>query len=287
MVPIGPRNPLCARNRRRLNRAVIVWSHWHNEPLLIGTLVIVAWAYALAVGPWRPRLAPGEPFPRANAVRFSAGLLIFYGAVGSPLDQLGERFLMSAHMLQHMIIIFAATPLVFRGVPVWLLDRVVGAPGVRPVVRVLTRPVVAAVIFGLVMSFWHVPAVYDHALRDRLVHVAQHLSFFAVAWLMWWPLLSHSRVLPPLPPGLQILYLVGVGALQMPLIAFLAFSRTVLYPTYEFAPRLLPLSPRDDQILGGAIMGVGGMFITLGLITAAFFRWMREDHDPPPPQRAS
>lgn len=255
---------------------MIVWTHWHNEPLLIGTLAAVAWAYALAVGPWRFRLAPGTPFPRGAVWRFALGLVVFYGAVGSPLDQIGERFLLSAHMLQHMVIIYVVAPLVLAGTPVWLVDVIVGARGVRLVARLLTRPVVTAGLFACVLSFWHAPAAYDYALRARLVHVAQHLSFFAVAVLYWWPLLSRSRVLPRLPAGAQILYLVGSGALQMPLIAFFVFSRTVLYPTYEFAPRLLDLTPRDDQILGGALMGVGGMFITLGLITVAFFRWSRE-----------
>lgn len=259
---------------------MIVWTHWHNEPLLIGTLTVVAWLYALAIGPWRTRLIPGHPFPRAAAWRFTFGLLIFYGAVGTPLDQIGERFLLSAHMAQHMLIIFAAAPLVFTGIPPALLDRVIGRPVVHAVLRVMTRAPVAAVVFVLVLTFWHVPAIYDYALRTRIVHVAQHLMFFAAALLMWWPLLSRSSLLPRLRPGPQILFLIGLGALQMPLIAFFAFSRTVLYPTYEFAPRLLALTPRDDQILGGALMGVGGMFITLGLIAAAFIRWSREDKSP-------
>jgi putative membrane protein len=257
---------------------VIVWSHWHNEPLLIGTLLAVAWAYALAVGPWRFRFAASgnTPFPRHEALRFTLALLIFYAAVGSPLDQLGERFLLSAHMLQHMLIIYVVAPLLYASAPTWLIDALLARPRIRALARPLTHPVVAAVFFALVLSFWHAPAAYDYALRHRLVHVVQHLSFLGAALLLWWPLLNRSRVLPRLPPGPQILYLVGSGALQMPLLAFLTFSRTVLYPTYEFAPRLLDLTPRDDQILGGALMGVGGTFITLGLIARAFFRWSRE-----------
>jgi len=255
---------------------VIVWTHWHNEPLLIGTLVAVAWAYALAIGPWRFRLMPGAAFPRRESCWFAAALVLFYGAVGSPLDQLGERFLFSAHMVQHMVIIYGVAPLVYAGTPLWLVDALLHVRGVRSVVRIFNRPVVAGVMFAFVLSLWHVPAAYDYVLRHRLLHVVQHLTFFAFALVWWWPLLSRSSVLPRLPPGPQILYLVGSGALQMPLIAFFAFSRTVLYPTYEFAPRLLDLTPRDDQILGGALMGVGGTFITLGLIAAAFFRWSRQ-----------
>lgn len=262
---------------------MVSWTHWHNEPLLVGTLVLAAWAYALAVGPWRFRLAPGEPFPRVQAWRFYAGLVVFYLAVGSPLDQIGERYLFSAHMLQHMIIVYLAAPFVLSGMPVWFLDRMIDRPVVRPIMRVITAPVSAAVIYALCLSLWHVPAAYDAALRNKLTHVIQHLMFFAVAVVQWWPLISPSRVAPRRPPGVQVLYIVGLGGLQFPLVAFLNFSREVLYPTYAFAPRLVNLTPREDQVLGGAIMGVGGMFIALGLISWCFYRWTRQSEPEPDP----
>jgi putative membrane protein len=111
--------------------------------------------------------------------------------------------------------------------------------------------------------------------------------FFAAAIVYWWPFISPSQVAPRRPPGVQILYVVASGALQFPLIAFLTFSREVLYPTYEFAPRLINLSARDDQVLGGTIMGIGGMFMALGLISWCFYRWHRQSEadsasSPPP-----
>jgi len=255
---------------------VVSWTHWHNEPLLVGTLVLAAWVYALVVGPWRFRLAPGQAFPRAEAWRFYIGIVVFYLAVGSPLDQIGERYLFSAHMVQHMIIVYLAAPLVLTGLPVWWLDRVIDRPVLRPLVRWLSQPVVAAVVYALCLSLWHVPAAYDAALREKLIHVVQHLMFFGVAVVLWWPLVSPSRVAPRRPPGVQILYVIGMGGLQFPLVAFLNFSREALYPTYEFAPRLLDLTPREDQVLGGTIMGIGGMFITLGLISWSFYCWHRQ-----------
>jgi len=255
---------------------VVSWTHWHNEPLLVGTLVLAAWAYALAVAPWRFRLAPGTRFPRGAAWRYYSGLLVFYLAVGSPLDQIGERFLFSAHMLQHMLIVNLAAPLVLTGMPVWLLDCLIDRPVVRPLVRRLTAPVVAAVVYALCLSIWHVPAAYDAALRDKLLHVVQHLMFFAAALVLWWPLVSPSQAAPRRSPGVQVLYVVGMGALQFPLVAFLNFSRESLYPTYAFAPRLVNLTPQEDQVLGGAIMGIGGMFLSFGLISWSFYRWHRQ-----------
>lgn len=260
---------------------MVSWTHWHNEPLLVGTLVLAAWAYALAVGPWRFRIAADQPYPRRAVWRFFSGIFVFYLAVGSPLDQIGERFLFSAHMLQHMIIIYIAAPLVLVGTPAWLIDRVIDRRVVRPVVRTMTAPVVTAVVYALVLSLWHVPAAYDAALRDKFLHIIQHLMFFAAAIMLWWPLISPSQVARARPPGVQVLYVVGMGGLQFPLVAFLNFSREVLYPTYEFAPRLINLSPQEDQVLGGAMMGIGGMLVTLGLISWSFICWHRQSEPEP------
>src|ERR1022692_4343179 len=88
---------------------MIDWRHWHNEPFLTGGLILAGWLYAILAGPLRARLAPGLPFPRAAAALFYAALAIFYVAVGSPLDQVGERFLLSAHMVQHLLISASAS----------------------------------------------------------------------------------------------------------------------------------------------------------------------------------
>src|SRR5436190_21423169 len=101
---------------------MIDWRHWHNEPWLIGGLVLVGWLWAVLAGPGRIRLAPGTPFPRRQAGFFYVALLIFYFAVGSPLDQIGERFLFSAHMLQHQLLIYPAAVLFLLGIPSWMLD---------------------------------------------------------------------------------------------------------------------------------------------------------------------
>jgi putative membrane protein len=264
---------------------MIDWTHWHNEPLLVGTIVFAVWAYLLATGPWRHRVGGAKhPSPRGERISFVCGVGLFYLAVGSPLDHIGERFLFAAHMAQHMIITYAVAPLLLRGLPWWLVDAALDRPVVRNVARVALAPLVTALAYVLTVSLWHVPAAYDYALRDKFVHVVQHLHFLAVSMLFWWPLAGPSRLVPPRPPGVQVLYVFSVGVLQFPLVAFLNFTREPLYPTYAFAPRIIDLSPREDQVLGGAMMGVGGMFIALGLIGRAFYQWSRQaDESEPSP----
>ncbi len=256
---------------------MIDWRHWHNEPWLIGGLVVLGWLWAVLAGPLRARLAPDTAFPRGHAARFYLTLLVFYLAVGSPLDQIGERFLFSAHMLQHQLLVYPAAILFLLGLPHWMVDPVLGRPAVRSLLRLLTHPLSCTLIYSLVIGLWHVPAFYDLALRDKVVHVAEHVMFFGAALFYWWPLLSPSRVLPPRGYGVQMLYMLGVVIAMTPVFAYITFSQDILYPTYEFAPRLIAaFTPAEDQLLAGAMMKLVGVFASLIAFGVSFYRWYEE-----------
>lgn len=256
---------------------MIDWRHWHNEPWLIGGLVVAGWLWAVLAGPFRARLAPGTPWPLAQALQFYSGLLFFYLAVGSPLDQVAERYLFSAHMLQHQLMIYPAAILFLRGLPFWMIDPVLGARGLHPLLRLVTHPLIAGSTYTIVVGAWHAPMLYDWALQDRLVHIIEHLMFFGAAILYWWPLFSPSRVLPPRRPGVQMVYLLGVLIAMTPVFAYVTFSHDVLYPTYEYAPRLFPnFSAADDQLLAGVMMKLVGVFGAVAALAVAFFGWYRE-----------
>ncbi len=255
---------------------MIDWRHWHNEPYLVGGLILLGWAYALLTGPFRGRLGAAGPYPARAAVKFYGALVIFYLAVGSPLDQVGERFLLSAHMVQHQLLMYPAAVLFLLGLPAWLVRPVTAARPLRGLLRLLTRPLVAGAVLVVVYSGWHLPALYEWALQDKLVHVVQHLTFFGVALLYWWPLYSPSAEFPPISYAGQMLYLVLVAIGMTPVFAFITFSRDILYPTYEYAPRLIAgFSPADDQVLAGALMKLVGMAVALTAFGVSFFRWYR------------
>lgn len=251
------------------------WTHWHNEPYLVGGIIALGWLYALATGPFRSRLAPaGSAYPLGHALRFYGAIVIFYLAVGSPLDQAGERFLLSAHMIQHQLLIYPAAILFLTGLPTWLVSQVTNRPSFRLPCRFFLHPATCALLFTAVISIWHIPALYDWALRDKFVHVVEHLTFFACALLMWWPVFSPSREYPAAKYPVQMLYLVVLTILMTPLFAYLAFSSEILYPTYEYAPRLFAnFDPAQDQLLGAAIMKLGGMFVTFLVLIRAFYLW--------------
>jgi putative membrane protein len=192
---------------------------------------------------------------------------------------MGERFLLSAHMVQHQLIIYPAAVLFLLGLPAWLVRPVTGRAGLRWPLRVLTHPIICAVVFTLTLSVWHAPSLYDLALQSRPVHIAEHVMFFGAALFYWWPLLSPSAEFPPLRPGARMLYLPAVVIGMTPLFYYLAFSSDyALYPTYEFAPRLsTKLTPIADQLLAAAIMKLGGMLVAFIAFAAAFVAWQRPD----------
>jgi len=256
--------------------------HWHTEPLLLLLLIGAGWLYALAVGPFRENIARGERFPARQATWFFLGLAAAYLTVGSPLDQWGEDFLFSAHMVQHMLLVYLVPPLLIRGLPGWLWDWLLAPRAVRAVVRPLVNPFAAWLVFTFSYTVWHIPALYELALQNKAAHVLEHWCMFAPAIMMWWPVISPSKRLPPAPYGGRMLYLFLLMVGQLPVFAFLTLSEQVLYPTYEFAPRVIDLTPLQDQILGGLIMKVTNMAVSLNLLAWCFYAWYREENEDRP-----
>ena len=259
---------------------MIDWTHWHNEPFLIGGLIFLGWLYTILAGPWRERLAPGTPYPRGPALKFYAALLCFYLGVGSPLDQIAERFLFSAHMLQHQILIYPAAILFLSGLPDWMVRPLTSQARLQGLLKVLTHPLVCGGIYTAVYSGWHLPLLYDWALQNRAVHIAEHFMMFSAALFYWWPLLSPSKEFPPASYAWQMLYLVAVVIAMTPVFAYIMFSSDVLYPTYEYAPRITSLTAAADQLLAGAMMKLIGMSVAMIAFGVSFYRWYQADAKP-------
>ena len=261
---------------------MIDWRHWHNEPFLVGGLILAGWLYAILSGPLRARLAPGQPYPRGRALSFYSALLIFYLAVGSPLDQVAERFLLSAHMVQHLLIMYPVPLLLLLGIPAWMADPVLSLDRLRTPLRMLFYPVTCAIVSTGLISVWHSPFLYEWTLQDKLVHVGEHLMFLAVSVLYWWPLASPSEVFPAPRYATRMLYVFATEVAMIPVSAYVVFSGDILYPTYEYAPRLIAgFTPADDQLLAGVIMKIAGMAVSLTALAICFFKWSKSSQAAP------
>ena len=247
------------------------------DPGVVDGILAMSVLYILAVWPLRRYLAPDQPLEKWRVGLFFTGVLILILAVATPIDEIGETYLFSMHMFQHVILIFFLPPFLILGCPNWLVDFLLRTEGLGTVLRFLIKPVVAAFLFNIVLVIWYIPAFYELALRDSFVHLLEHVCFTGTAILMYWPLIDPGSKVQqaPVHPGVKILYILGVSILQLPLFAALTFSNTVFYPTYLNAPRLesFNISPIDDQILGGAIMKVSAIaYMTFGL-AVYFYRW--------------
>ncbi len=246
-------------------------------PGVVDGILALSVLYVVAVWPLRKYLAPDQPFEKIKALQFFAGVLILILAVATPIDHIGETYLFSVHMIQHVILVFLLPPFLILGTPRWLLEFMFRTEGLGTVLRFLTKPVVAGLLFNFMLLFWHVPAFYEFALRDDFVHLLEHVCFVGTAILMYLPLIDPQSTGQETHPGVKILYILGVSIGQIPLFAFLTFGMTVFYPTYAAAPRIVDLSPLDDQILGGAIMKVAAVFYMFIGLSVYFFRWYKEE----------
>jgi putative membrane protein len=261
---------------------MIDWRHWHNEPFLIGGLILAGWLHAVLAGPFRSRLDPAAPYPARKAALFYGALLLFYLAVGSPLDQVSERFLLSAHMVQHLLILYPVPLMILLGTPAWMADPLLRLPALRPGLRMLLHPAACAVLWGLVVSLCHMPFIYEWTLENKLAHVGEHLLFLAVSLLYWWPLASPSAEFPRPSLPLRMIYIIATDIAMIPVSAYLVFSGDILYRTYEYAPRLIAgFSPADDQLVAGIIMKFSGMAVSFAAFAHCFYLWSRGTGGPP------
>jgi putative membrane protein len=218
-----------------------------------------------------------EPVNTRQVSLFGAGLLVIYVSLASPLHDLSERYLFSAHMVQHLLMTLVAPPLLLLGLPGWMLSPLVRPGFVRGLAAWLTRPLIAFILFNLAFAMSHLPAVYELTLRSHETHVAEHLVFMATAVLMWWPILSPMAELPRIAYPLQILYVFFQTIPSSAVGALITLSEQPLYRTYAEAPRVYGITPLMDQQIGGALMWVGGGAYFLALATVIFFVWARRE----------
>ncbi|MEZ5081498.1 MAG: cytochrome c oxidase assembly protein [Thermoleophilia bacterium] len=237
-----------------LDRVEIVTMHGGETHVpLSDVLPVVAIASAAALyGLRAAHLARrGRPVPIRKAILFGVAMLVLIVAVVSPVHDLGERRLFSMHMVQHLLIGDIAPVLAVLGLSRSLLRNLLAMPGASTA-RLFTRPLTAALVWSLNMTAWHVPPLYDAALRSDLVHSLAHVCFFVAGMLLW------SSVLQLVPDGASNANRVGALAVAWVvggvLSNVLVWSGRVYYSAYVDAPTTWGLSHLDDQRLGGGIM---------------------------------
>jgi cytochrome c oxidase assembly factor CtaG len=206
----------------------------------------------------------------ARLAAYYAGLVVLLLALESPLDAFGG-LLLQAHMIQHLLLLMVAPPLLLlgqpvipllRGLPKWIFKDALGpflaSRELKYIGRAVVHPVVAWCIFATVIIGWHLPRSYELALESPAWHGLEHACFFWAAILFWWSVIEVWPSPSTWPRWAMIPYLVLADVVNTALSAVLTFSDHVLYPTYQQAPRLWGISALNDQAAAGAIMWVPG-----------------------------
>lgn len=250
-------------------------TQWTWEPsILIGTALITG-LYLYAIGPLRKRYYPAEQVRTGQTISFLLGVLIMFLALVSPLDELGDSYLFSAHMVQHLFLTIVGPPLLLLGTPEWFVKPLLRNKVVFKIAKVLTYPAVAFVLYNADFWLWHAPPLYNATLENQNIHILEHLTFIVFGILYWWPIFSPSKDLPRLSIGGQILYLFLSGMPSVLLGAGLTFSPP-LYAPYLAAPRVWGISAATDQQLGGLIMWVPVSIGYIVIMSVLFIRWMQQ-----------
>ncbi len=270
-----------------------------NESLPAPTLATFVLAWQLDPTVWLPAIAAvalwllgvrrvrarGGRVARARTAAWLAGVVAILVALDSGIG-LYDTTLFSIHMVQHLLLTLVAPPLLLLAGPITLLLQA-APPRTRrrwilPVLHaralgIVANPVVAGVLFALVMWGTHISPVFEASLENVTIHEAEHAAYLVSALLLWWPVVGRDPSPWRLSPAAGALYL----GLQMPQMAFLAvailMAPTPLYATYADATRTWGPTPLADQQMAAGIMWVAGSLVFVGAVVVLIALWMRDE----------
>jgi putative membrane protein len=264
-----------------------VFYEWSPPILLIGTLIVVALAYVRGWVAIRKTRAAQFSVWRLGC--FLLGLAVIALAIASPLDGFADA-LLSAHMVEHLLLMSFAPPLLLLGYPVvpllrglprgmvfWVVGPLVRWKMLRRFGHWLITPLVAWLAMNLMFLGWHVPAAYDFALEHEHWHEFEHLCFLGSSILFWWPLVRPWPSRGGYTGWLLIVYLVLADIVNTLLSAFLAFCDRPVYGYYLKEPNTFGISPLSDQRAGAVVMWVIGSLVFLVPAVVITFRLLQNE----------
>lgn len=260
------------------------WGTWDLHPTVLAALAVGSAWYGLGLRALWRRAGRGRGVTRWRMVCFACGMTVLLGALVSPVDSLGHD-LFSAHMVQHLLLLVVAPPLLVAGAPLyvgfWALPRATrralggwwnAADRLRRTARAMLRPLPVWVINVVILWFWHLPAAYDLAVRNETIHGFEHASFVVTSFFFWWLLFRHTG--RRMDRGAGILYLFSAGLQCSALGALLTLSGGAWYAVHAHTTQAYGLTPVQDQQLAGLIMWIPAGLVYLGAAAVLFLQWL-------------
>lgn len=272
------------------------------SPVLLVILVIITIFYFLINLKWRVRFNNSQPLKRKEIAYFLTSIVLFYIIKGSPMDLLGH-IMFSFHMTQMALLLLLVPPLMMKGIPWWNWKVIISLPFIRKVFRLLTKPLLALIVFSGLFSFYHIPLIFDYVKVDEVLHTAYTMILFISAIFMWWSIIDINEEEKSLHGLKKIGYIIASAILITPACALIIFSGTPIYETYSnpdlwlkamalcvpsstleglslSGPELFSnMPPFEDQQLGGIIMKIIQEVIYGFVLFSIFFKWYRNEQE--------
>jgi putative membrane protein len=253
----------------------VAWS-WTWQPYVGVWLLVIA--LGAAYGRWVRRMTGGRPPARSwRTWSFATGLLALWVALDWPIGTLAAGYLASLHMLQFLLVALIAPALLLLGIPPRNWPSLTGQDSGFRLLRAVTHPVAAFVVFNLIVVFTHWPLVVDGLMRSQAGSFLIDALWIVGGLALWWPILAPIPERPGFNYPLKIAYLIAVTITTTVPFVYLTFSSLPVYATYELAPPVSGLTKRQDQQLAGLLMKLGGAAVLWTGIAALFFQWYRKE----------
>ena len=242
----------------------------HPEVWLLVVFLVAAYIYAARViGPVVVTAGPVITTKQRNA--FIAAIFLLWMGSDWPVHDIAEEYLYSAHMFQHMVLSYFMPPLVLLAIPKWMFDAVFGSGKTRAIINWLAKPVIAGVLFNVVVMITHIPALVNQSVTNGLLHYSLHILLVTTALLVWLPICGPDLQLH-LQSGGKMIYLFLMSVVPTVPAAWLTFAEGAVYKHYDIAVRVWGLSVTTDQQVAGAIMKTGGAVFLWSIVVFLFFK---------------
>jgi putative membrane protein len=260
-----------------VDREILAWAPHPEVWVLVGSLTGLFVYAAKVIGP--KAVPAGErPVSRTQWRWFTLGMVLLWLASDWPMHDIGERYLYSIHMVQHVLLTLVVPPVLLLATPQWLARLVIGRGAVDRWLHRLARPIPAAVIFNGLALLVHWQVIVNLSSQNGLFHYGIHTALVSTAVLFWIPVCGPLPELRIALPA-QMLYLFVASIVPTVPGGWLTFAEGAVYSAYDIPQRLWDVTVTSDQQAAGLIMKVAAGTYLWVIIAALFFTWAARHHD--------
>ena len=243
----------------------------HPEIWLLIVFLIGAYTYAVKVIGPQAGVPKDQTLSRKNLIAFIGAIGLLWFSTDWPMHDISEEYLYSVHMFQHMVLAYFVPPLVLLAIPEWLFRAVIGEGKAYRFVKRMSTPIVAGLLFNVVVMITHIPGLVNRSAESSPLHYAMHILVVSTALCMWSPICSPAKEFQIGHAG-KTIYLFLMSVVPTVPAAWLTFAEDSVYKHYDIPIRVWGLSTETDQQLAGAVMKTGGSLFLWAIVIFIFFK---------------